>query len=86
MSNPSGDSTIDGLPPAATLEGTEQFVCDQIQGDVLVTVKVGLNQIVGGSPPSVFGVAMLAWFLSLETTLPASPGILWNNEGTLALS
>jgi hypothetical protein len=36
--------------------------------------------------PTVFGAAMLAWFNSLPTTLPANSGVLWNNGGTLAQS
>jgi hypothetical protein len=40
MSNPSGDSTISGLPAAQTFTGTEQFVVDQNQGGTLTTVKV----------------------------------------------
>jgi hypothetical protein len=46
MSNPSGDSTITGLPVAATLQGTEVTVIDQIQGGTLVTVKVSVNQLI----------------------------------------
>ena len=33
-----------------------------------------------------FGASMLAWFNSLPTTLPGSPGVLWNNGGTLSQS
>lgn len=46
---------------------------------------VALNQIASGSGP-VFAAAMLAWFNSLPTSLPGSPGVLWNNGGTLAQS
>ncbi|WP_155774359.1 hypothetical protein [Burkholderia pseudomultivorans] len=46
---------------------------------------VALNQIGTGSGP-IFNAIMLAWFLSLPTTLPATSGVLWNNGGTLALS
>lgn len=86
MSNPSGDSTIAGLPLAAELEGTELFVCDQVQGDILLTVKVSLNTMFGQIPPPQFGINMLAWFLTLETSLPSEPGVLWNNGGILSLS
>jgi hypothetical protein len=44
-----------------------------------------LNQLANGSGPQ-FGAAMLAWFNSLPTTLPAQAGVLWNNGGTLAQS
>lgn len=37
-------------------------------------------------PPPVFSAAMLAWFNSLPTTLPAMAGVLWNDGGTLAQS
>jgi hypothetical protein len=29
---------------------------------------------------------MVTWFNSLPTTLPATPGVLWNNMGTLSQS
>lgn len=43
MANPSGDSTITGLPPAAVLNGSEVTVADQLQSGTLVTVKVPLS-------------------------------------------
>ena len=46
MSNPSGDSTITGLPAAATLQGTEFLVMDQVQGGIPFTVKATVNQII----------------------------------------
>jgi len=39
MSNPSGDSTILGLPLAAPLNGTEVIPMDQKQGDLYYTVR-----------------------------------------------
>ena len=33
-----------------------------------------------------FGAAMLTWFNSLPTTLPATSGVLWNNGGVLSQS
>jgi hypothetical protein len=46
---------------------------------------VALNELAtGGGAP--FAAAMLAWFNSLPTTLPATSGVLWNNGGTLAQS
>ncbi|QTD88892.1 hypothetical protein [Burkholderia anthina] len=44
-----------------------------------------LNVIGNGGSPQ-FAAAMLAWFNSLPTTLPATSGVLWNNGGTLAQS
>ncbi|MBY4768925.1 hypothetical protein [Burkholderia ambifaria] len=44
-----------------------------------------LNVLGNGASPQ-FAAAMLAWFNSLPTTLPASSGVLWNNGGTLAQS
>lgn len=44
------------------------------------------NLVTTDSNPSTFGAIMLIWFLSLPTTLPASPNVLWNNGGILALS
>lgn len=40
---------------------------------------------VGGAPGN-FNALMLAWFNSLPTTLPASPGVLWVDGNTLAKS
>ncbi|KVN55385.1 MULTISPECIES: hypothetical protein [Burkholderia cepacia complex] len=44
-----------------------------------------LNVLGNGASPQ-FAAAMLAWFNSLPTTLPATSGVLWNNGGTLAQS
>ncbi|PRF97453.1 hypothetical protein C6Q14_28340 [Burkholderia ambifaria] len=44
-----------------------------------------LNLLDNGASPQ-FAAAMLAWFNSLPTTLPATSGVLWNNGGTLAQS
>jgi hypothetical protein len=42
---------------------------------------------VGSSiPQAAFAALMLTWFNSLPTVLPGTPGILWNNGGTLAQS
>jgi len=35
---------------------------------------------------ATFSAAMVTWFNSLPTTLPATPGVLWNNMGTLSQS
>ncbi|HHX4053957.1 MAG: hypothetical protein ACN6QT_36400 [Burkholderia contaminans] len=44
-----------------------------------------LNLLGNGASPQ-FAAAMLAWFNSLPTSLPATSGVLWNNGGTLAQS
>jgi hypothetical protein len=86
MGNPTGDSTITNLPVAATLNGSELVAVDQTVNQIVTTVKIPVSEIVTQLPPSAFGVAMLAWFLTLPTTLPAHSGILWNNGGSLSLS
>ncbi|MCA8203191.1 hypothetical protein LGM71_19245 [Burkholderia sp. AU33545] len=48
-------------------------------------MTVALNVLGNGASPA-FAAAMLAWFNSLPTTLPATSGVLWNNGGTLAQS
>lgn len=48
-------------------------------------LNVVLNQLGNGASPQ-FAAAMLAWFNSLPTSLPAQAGVLWNNGGTLAQS
>lgn len=40
MSNPSGDSTIHDLPPAAPLNGSEEIPVDQVQSQTRFTVKL----------------------------------------------
>lgn len=41
---------------------------------------------VAGAPQASFNVSFLAWMASLPTTLPASPGVAWNNSGTPSVS
>lgn len=84
--NPKGDSTISALPAAISLTGSESIPADQNQSGTLVTVRIPLNQIYTQIPPANFGVAMLAWFNQLPTSLPAQPGVLWNDGGTLSQS
>jgi hypothetical protein len=86
MGNPTGDSTITNLPVAATLNGSELVAVDQTVNQIVTTVKIPVSAIVTQLPPTAFGAAMLAWFLTLPTTLPAQSGVLWNNGGSLALS
>lgn len=85
-SNPNGDSTITGLPLAQTLAGTEVIPADQLQAGTLVTVKIPVNQLLLQVPPMSFGVAFAAWFATLPTSLPGTPGQFWNNGNTLARS
>jgi hypothetical protein len=39
-----------------------------------------------GIIPDEFAAAILLWFNSIPKTLPAQPGVLWNNGGSLAQS
>ncbi|AMU17551.1 hypothetical protein C2U71_11125 [Burkholderia ubonensis] len=48
-------------------------------------MTTALNVLGNGASPQ-FAAAMLAWFNSLPTSLPATSGVLWNNGGTLAQS
>lgn len=45
VSNPSGDSTITGLPAAQVLLGSEFFVIDQLQAGLPATVKLPIAQL-----------------------------------------
>lgn len=45
MGNPTGDSTILGLPNAAVLNGSEVIPMDQLQSGTLVTVKITLGSL-----------------------------------------
>jgi hypothetical protein len=78
--------------PTLPIASTDKIVGYQLVGPSLLPTlaQYTFTQVatyVGNNiPPSAFGVAMLAWFLSLPTTLPATSGVLWNDGGTLALS
>lgn len=75
------------IPPQVRAEGKD-VPPEQIQGALISLANqmtVALNELANGSGPE-FNAAMLAWFNSLPTTLPAQPGVLWNNGGTLAQS
>jgi hypothetical protein len=65
MSNPSGDSTILGLPTANPLNGSEAFPIDQLQSGTLVTVKVFLSSLLAG--------AGLNWPVGTTAQRPATP-------------
>ena len=61
---------------------------EQIQAAInslAAQTTAALNTLANGAGPA-FSAAMLAWFNSLPTSLPGSPGVLWNNGGTLAQS
>ncbi|MCA8382523.1 hypothetical protein [Burkholderia cenocepacia] len=75
------------VPPMIRAEGKD-VPPESIQAALNALAQqttVAFNQIANGAGP-IFSALMLAWFQSLPTTLPASPGVLWNNGGTLALS
>lgn len=75
------------IPPSVRAEGKD-VPPEQIQAALINLanqVTNALNALALGSGPQ-FSAAMLAWFNSLPTSLPATSGVLWNNGGTLALS
>lgn len=62
-----------------------QYMIGPIALRTLTAVQIfDESQFASGGPN--FALAMLAWFNSLPTSLPAQQGILWNNGGTLAKS
>jgi hypothetical protein len=65
MSNPTGDSTILGLPTANPLNGSEAFPLDQLQSGTLVTCKLFLNQLLAGGG--------LSWPVGTTAQRPATP-------------
>ena len=76
---------IPNLPVAIALNGTEQI--ESVQSGV--SVRLTTAQIASYTNiilTNNFSVLMLSWFNALPTTLPGSPGVLWNNGGTLAQS
>lgn len=75
------------IPPQIRAEGKD-VPPEQIAGAFISLanqLNVVLNEIGTGTSPQ-FAAAMLAWFDSLPTTLPATAGVLWNNGGTLSQS
>lgn len=75
------------VAPAVRAEGKD-VPPEQIQAglnSLAQQTTAALNQLASGSGPQ-FAAAMLAWFNSLPTSLPAQAGVLWNNGGTLAQS
>lgn len=75
------------VPPHMQAMGAD-LPPDQIIGAIVSIcqqVSIALNQLGNGNTPQ-FEAAMLAWFNSLPTILPATSGVLWNNGGTLAQS
>lgn len=75
------------IPPSVTAAGTDVPPEVIAAGFMSLANQMtnALNELATGSGPQ-FGAAMLAWFNSLPTTLPATAGVLWNNGGTLAQS
>jgi hypothetical protein len=75
------------IPPQVLAAGTD-VPPEQINAGFLSIanqLNVALNELANGGSPQ-FAAAMLAWFNSLPTSLPATSGVLWNNGGTLAQS
>lgn len=70
MSNPSGDSTILGLPLAAPLNGSEVIPMDQKQGDLYYTVRVPVNQF---ASQGVVGVSYGTTAQRPITPVPGQP-------------
>ena len=75
------------IPPTVLAAGTD--VPPEVIAAGFISLAnqmtLALNHLATGSGPQ-FSAAMLAWFLSLPTALPATSGVLWNNGGTLSLS
>jgi hypothetical protein len=80
-------SFVNFPPPNLPLTGAEQFMIAQQQNNQLVTCTATIGDvIVSNIPPASFAISVLNWFNSLPTSLPITPGVLWNNGGTLAQS
>ncbi len=76
---------IPNLPVAIALNGTEQI--ESVQSGVSVRLTTAqISSYTNIILTNNFSVLMLSWFNALPTTLPGSPGVLWNNGGTLAQS
>jgi hypothetical protein len=78
--------------PTLPIAATDKIVGYQLVGPSLLptlaqyTFAQVATAVAANTPPAAFGISMLAWFLTLPTSLPATAGVLWNNGGTLALS
>lgn len=84
-----------GQFPVATtpIQPTDKVVGYQLLGPGLIPTlaQYSFTQLAGAISnislsPAVLGPAILVWFNTLPTVLPATPGVLWNNGGTLAQS
>jgi hypothetical protein len=79
--------------PTLPIAATDKIVGYQLVGAALIPTctqytfaQVAAYVNATALTPPVFGAAMLAWFLTLSTSLPPTAGVLWNNGGTLSLS
>lgn len=69
---------IFGLPQALT--GNELVTIQQIQDGRTALCTMPLSVF------ATFIGSSTAWALSLETTPPSTPGVVWNNEGVVSIS
>ncbi len=67
-------TTIPNLPAVTALNGTEEIPAVQAGSNVRITIA------------QVAAQASAIYFGSLPTTLPAAPGIPWNNGGVICIS
>jgi hypothetical protein len=79
-----GDVAYGTAVDAGALTGTETVPISRGYGFLQTTTSAIASLAL--VTPSEFGAAMLAWFNTLPTSLPATSGVLWNNGGTLAQS
>ena len=73
---------ITNLPVAISVNAVDQVPIVQAG----TTVRATVSQLSTAIAQQVAITDFLAYLLTLPTTLPAKPGVLWNNGGTLCIS
>jgi hypothetical protein len=81
LSNGAGGTTGNGV---VLPQGTNNSTAILLQTDGVNDVWPAVSLL--GEGTANFGVAFLAYFNSLPTTLPGTAGVIWNNGGTLSQS
>jgi hypothetical protein len=65
--------------PVNEIQRAINSICQQTTADINLLASQPIF-------PALFAAAFLVYFNALPTTLPGTPGVMWNNGGTLAQS
>jgi hypothetical protein len=81
--SPSQYTAVDGIHIAITDSTVLSELVAGMTVDIDAALSIGSTGVV---TTSNIGAMILSWFQALPTSLPLSPGVLWNNGGSLSLS